>query len=233
MTAQYNSQTGYLSSICNSSLTIIRADLTKEDDVANLFREAHDQFGSVAIVVINHGIWPTQDVAVVDMSLERWQKTIDTNLTSSFLVARQYLRGLKEASEECKAKASIVTIGSTAGKVGEAYHADYASSKSALMYGFLLSLKNEIVKIAPLGRANCVAPGWTKTPMAEAALADFNVIYQALATTPLKKVAEPRDVANQVAIISSNQVSGHVTGEVLMIAGGMEGRLLNRPEDLA
>ncbi|TFK97564.1 hypothetical protein BDV98DRAFT_574264 [Pterulicium gracile] len=101
------------------------------------------------------------------------------------------------------------------------------------MYGLLLSLKNEIVNIAPLGRANYVVPGWTKTPMAEAELADFHVIYQALATTPLRKVAEPRDVANQVAITSSNQASGHVTGEMFMDAGGIEGRLLNRPEDLA
>jgi NAD(P)-dependent dehydrogenase (short-subunit alcohol dehydrogenase family) len=100
------------------------------------------------------------------------------------------------------------------GKVGEAYHADYATSKSAIMYGLVCSLKNEIVKIAPRGRVNCVAPGWTKTPMAETALADFNIIYQALATTPLRKVAEPKDVANQVAFISSNKVSGHVTGEV-------------------
>jgi NAD(P)-dependent dehydrogenase (short-subunit alcohol dehydrogenase family) len=55
--------------------------------------------------------------------------------------------------------ASIIIIGSTAGKFGEAYHADYAATKSALMYGFLRSLKNEIVKIVPRGRANCVAPG--------------------------------------------------------------------------
>ena len=51
--------------------------------------------------------------------------------------------------------------------------------------------------------------------------------------TPLKKVAEPQDVASQVVILSSSLVSGHVTGQVIMVEGGMEGRLLNRPEDLA
>lgn len=58
--------------------------------------------------------------------------------------------------------ANVVIVGSTAGKFGEAMHADYAASKSALMYGFLRSLKNEIVQIAPRGRANCVAPGYER-----------------------------------------------------------------------
>lgn len=126
---------------------------------------------------------------------------MDKNLTSSFLVCREYLRGLRTLSEEKKRVASIVLIGSTAGKFGEAGHADYACSKSgafqynhrslrsrelmdeaAMMYALTRSLKNEIVSIAPQGRVNCVAPGWTRTPMAAAALADPNVVYRALAT---------------------------------------------------
>lgn len=142
------------------------------------------------------------------------------------------------------------------------------------MYGLLLSLKNEIVKIAPRGRVNCVAPGWVRTPMAAEALKDPNIIYRALATyvspslctsshplhsslaflprflspvfkltivlhifillfrTPLKKVATARDIANQILLLASPVMSGHVTGQVVMVEGGMEGRLLNTMEDV-
>jgi len=100
------------------------------------------------------------------------------------------------------------------------------------MYGLTLSLKNEIVKIAPKGRVNCIAPGWVKTPMAEDALKDPLVVYRALATTPLKKVGLTSDVASQIAILSSRAVSGHISGEVIMVTGGMEGRLLNMRDEI-
>ncbi|KAJ7637106.1 NAD-P-binding protein [Roridomyces roridus] len=205
-----------------------QGNLSNETDTARVFTEAQRALGPVQVVIINHGVWPTADEPVANMSLQRWQSTIDTNLTASFLVAREYLRQLELASEALKEKASILFIGSTSGKYGEAGHADYASTKSALMYGLTLSLKNEIVKIAAQGRVNCVAPGWVKTPMAEEALKDPVIVYRALASTPLKKVASPWDVATQIAVLSSAKLSGHVTGQCLMVEGGMEGRLLNR-----
>ncbi|KAL0957549.1 hypothetical protein HGRIS_001336 [Hohenbuehelia grisea] len=104
-----------------------------------------------------------------------------------------------------------------AGKYGEARHAATKSERD--------------VKIAPKGRVNCIAPGWVKTPMAEKTLQDKAVVQRALATTPLKKVAEPLDVANQILVVSSPTLSGHVSGQVIMVEGGMEGRLLNLPSD--
>ncbi|KIM41997.1 hypothetical protein M413DRAFT_142708 [Hebeloma cylindrosporum] len=210
----------------------IKADLTKEQEVIALFKSAQSTYGPVQILVINHAISVVEDADLWEMSLDRWQNTINTNLTSSFLVAREYLRNLKIASEDLKEKAAIVLIGSTAGKYGEAGHADYAASKSAMMYGLTMSLKNEIVKLAPRGRVNCIGPGWVRTPMATESLKNPNVAYAALATTPLKKIAEPRDIATQIVLLSSNKVSGHVTGQVLMVEGGMEGRLLNKPKDV-
>jgi NAD(P)-dependent dehydrogenase (short-subunit alcohol dehydrogenase family) len=88
------------------------------------------------------------------------------------------------------------------------------------MYGLTLTLKNEIVHIAPRARVNCVAPGWVKTPMAAEAFRNPEILYRALATTPLKKVATPRDVANQVLVLSSTTISGHVTGERLHLMIG-------------
>ncbi|GJE92999.1 SDR family oxidoreductase [Phanerochaete sordida] len=210
----------------------VQADLTQESEVQRMFDAASGAFGPVQVVIVNHGYWPPEDVPVARMTLAQWNATIATDLTSTFLVLRAFLRGLERASAAARDSAAIVMIGSTAGKFGEAGHADYAASKSAMMYGLTMSLKNEIVKIAPRGRVNCVAPGWVRTPMAASALEDPSVVYQALATTPLRKVAEPEDIASQVVILSSSSVSGHVTGQVILVEGGMEGRLLNKPEDV-
>ncbi|KAJ7512040.1 NAD-P-binding protein [Mycena galericulata] len=232
VTAHYNTNFSTVDALVgefgSKRVVAAQANLSEETDVARMFVEAGDALGPVQVVIINHGVWPTADEPVARMTLERWRSTIDTNLTASFLVAREYLRQLEAAPDALKEKASILFVGSTAGKYGEAGHADYASSKSALMYGLTLSLKNEIVKIAPKGRVNCVAPGWVKTPMAEETLKDPAAVYRALASTPLKKVAIPWDIATQIAVLSSPKLSGHVTGQCLMIEGGMEGRLLNR-----
>ncbi|THV02205.1 NAD-P-binding protein [Dendrothele bispora CBS 962.96] len=232
VTAHYNTTSSTLSPLISqfgsSKVQAIQANLCSEPEVSRLFSTAVQSFGPVQVVMNNHGIWPTNDAPLASMSLDQWRKTIDTNLTSSFLVVREYLSGLKQESvtEEQKAKAAFVFIGSSAGKVGEALHADYATSKSAL-FGLMLSMKNEIVKIAPKGRVNIISPGWVKTTMAEEALKDPMVVYRALATTPLKKVGLPYDVATQIVFLSSNKVSGHVTGEILNVNGGLEGNFLN------
>ncbi|RDB23571.1 Nodulation protein G [Hypsizygus marmoreus] len=236
VTAHYNTNSTTLEPLLTrygqTQVQALQANLSLETDVARLFSVASSSFGPVQVIVVNHGVWPSTDEPVVQMSLDQWKNTIDVNLTSSFLVAREFLRGLQGAPEDVKAYASIVFIGSSSGKFGEFGHADYSASKSAMMYGLTLTLKNEIVKIAPKGRVNCIAPGWVKTPLAEEALKDPLVVYRALATTPLKKVGLPSDVANQIAIIASQRVSGHISGQVIMITGGMEGRLLNLPEDI-
>ncbi|KAJ3513384.1 hypothetical protein NLJ89_g2981 [Agrocybe chaxingu] len=232
VTAHYNTNFKPLENFASSRSQAIKADLTKEDEVIQLFESAEKLYGPVQILVINHAIHAAETNYLWDMSLDQWKCTIDSNLTSSFLVAREYMRHLKKMSVDLKDDASIILIGSTAGKYGEAGHADYAASKSAMMYGLTMTLKNEIVKIAPKARVNCIGPGWVKTPMVAELLKDPNVTYAALATTPLKKVAMPGDIANQIVVLSSNKISGHVTGQVLMVEGGMEGRLLNKPEDI-
>ncbi|KAF9221836.1 NAD dependent epimerase/dehydratase [Gyrodon lividus] len=231
VTAHYNTQFGPLEKLSKTypKLRIVQADLSNEASVVSMFSTSDDP---VQVLVVNHAIAPPEDVPLAEMTLERWNHTISTNLTSSFLVCREFLKHLKKATPEAKDKAAIVLIGSTAGKYGEAGHADYAVTKSAMMYGLTMTLKNEIVKIAPKGRVNTVAPGWVKTPMAEIPLSNPDILYSALATTPLKKIATPLDIANQIVVLSSSVVSGHVTGQVLMVEGGMEGRLLNKPEDI-
>ncbi|KAG8218072.1 NAD(P)-binding protein [Butyriboletus roseoflavus] len=235
VTAHYNSQRAPLLPLSQTypTLHIIQADLADEAAVVDLFAAlSRSDASPVQVLVVNHAIADGQDGPVVDMSLARWNRILTTNLTSSFLVCREYLKHLKQASPEAKDKAAIVLVGSTAGKYGEAGNADYAVTKSGLMYGLTMTLKNEIVKIAPRGRVNTIAPGWVYTPMAEASLANADIRYSALATMPLKKIAIPIDIATQIVVQSSSVVSSHVTGQVLMVEGGMEGRLLNKPEDI-
>ncbi len=118
---------------------------------------------------------------------------------------------------------------STAGRFGEAGHADYAAAKSAIQVGLLLSLKNEIVRIAPGARVNAVAPGWTSSPMTSGELED-EFVDRLSRTMALRKVAQAEDIARAVVVLASDELSGHVTGELVTVAGGMEGRTVHELE---
>jgi 3-oxoacyl-[acyl-carrier protein] reductase len=197
------------------------ADLADENEVEQLFSEARDALGGVDVCAAVHGIWPRDDVPVWELPLERWEQTLRANLTTVFLVARAYLREVDRTGH-----GSLVLVGSTAGIFGEAGHADYAAAKSAVVGGLLLSLKNEIVRVAPRGRVNAVAPGWTESPMTRG-LTDPEQVRAVSRTMALRKVASPEDVAAQVVALASDEISGHVTGQVIVVAGGMEGRTVH------
>jgi 3-oxoacyl-[acyl-carrier protein] reductase len=156
------------------------------------------------------------------MSYDRWRRTIAANLDSVFLSCRAFLRHVATTGT-----GSIVIVSSTAGLIGEAGHSDYAAAKSALAGGFLKSLKNEMTRIAPLGRVNVVAPGWTETDMARDALEQPGFVERITRTMPMRKVGRAPDIARVVVALASDEISGHVTGEVVMVAGGMEGRVLH------
>lgn len=228
VTAHYNSTPRELST--TPDLVALQADVTSESDVERLFSQAEaKQCVPVQVLVVNHGIWPVQAVPLSDMSLDQWRNTHSVNLDGAFLLVRSFLSNLKGKPANITDPASICFIGSTAGKFGEHDHADYASTKSALMYGLVPTLKNEIVRIAPKARVNSVNPGWVYTPLAEETIKDDKVRARALASTPLQKVAMPADIARQVVVLSSPTLSGHVTGVNLQVDGGMEGRCLYPP----
>lgn len=207
----------------------VQADLTLEPEVIRLFQEAREAFGPVDTLIANAGRWPTPDVPLVDLSVDRWQETLADNLTSVFLCVREFFRGVREHQ---LADPSAVLIGSTAGRFGEAGHADYAAAKAGLMYGLARSLKNELCRLAPRGRINVVCPGWTVTPLTRRLTDDPPRVRRVLQTIPLRKVGRPQDVASAILFLASSRLSGHMTGEVLTVAGGMEGRLLYREEEI-
>jgi 3-oxoacyl-[acyl-carrier protein] reductase len=195
-------------------------DLRIETDADGLVPAAVRALGRLDVCVASAGVWPSEEVPVSEMPLGRWEETLASNLRVTFLTARAFLRHTSVSRA-----GSLVLIGSTAGIFGEAGHADYAAAKGAVLHGLLLSLKNEAARLGV--RVNAVAPGWTLTPMIGTEGLDEVRLARITATMALKKIATPEDVAAQVVILASDRLSGHVTGQVVMVAGGMEGRLVS------
>jgi 3-oxoacyl-[acyl-carrier protein] reductase len=192
------------------------ADLTNEAEVDALFEQA----GPLDVCAAVAGAWPSGDLPAWELPLDRWESTLRANLTATFLTARGFLRMVARSGH-----GSLVLIGSTAGLFGEAGHADYAAAKSGLV-GLLLSLKNEVVRVAPNARVNAVFPGWTESPMTRGHV-DPEHVRRISRTMALRKVAQPEDVARQVVVLASDELSGHVTGQIVTVAGGMEGRTIH------
>ncbi|MEA2001360.1 MAG: SDR family oxidoreductase [Actinomycetota bacterium] len=199
----------------------IGADLRDEAQADALVPRAVEALGRLDVCVANAGKWPQPDAPLWEMSLDRWNETLASNLTSTFLTARGFLKHVTTTGT-----GSLVMIASTAGSFGEAGHADYAAAKGAILSGLLMSAKNEAARIGPGVRVNVVAPGWTLTPMiGERGLSEDH-FARVTATMSLKKLGRPEDVAAQVVVLSSDVLSGHLSGQVVTVAGGMEGRLI-------
>ena len=199
----------------------VQADCSREDEIDRLFATVMDRYGRVDVCVCNAAVY-SPPAPAVDIDAERFRRIVDTNLVGTFLVARAFLRLVRE-----QGSGNLILIGSTAGIFGEEGQADYAATKAALTGGLLPTLKNEIARLAPLGRVNAVCPGWTETEMAAPALTEPGRLERITQTMPLRKVAQPDDVAWQVVVLASDRLSGHISGQMVVVAGGMEGRLLH------
>ncbi|KAJ1856429.1 hypothetical protein GGH12_002493 [Coemansia sp. RSA 1822] len=228
VTLHYNSNPNSLNDLVAeypSHAFAVKADICSEAEVNRMFAASIERLGPVQVLVVNHGIGAQKSVLVKDMSLDQWSHILDVNLTGSFLAIRSYMQQLEQ--HNVQHNVSLILLGSTAGKFGCWYRADYAATKSAMMYGLTLSLKNEIVQVCPRGRVNAVAPGWTRTPMIEKELRDKVVVERSLATSPLNKISEPEDIARTILFLASERASGNITGHVVDVNAGMEGRVIN------
>lgn len=204
----------------------IVGDVRSPDDLDAAMRAAEGRWGRVDVCVANAGVWPPEDAPLDAMPEARVREVIEVDLLGAAWTARAFLAALRRSGPRADGHgAALVFIGSTAGRFGERGHAEYSACKAALR-GLTLSLKNEIVAIDPEGRVNLVEPGWTVTTMAEETLARQGMIEKATRTMALRRVASTEDVANAVLFFASPVMARHVTGEALLVAGGMEGRVL-------
>lgn len=212
---------------------LVRADLTRAADARRMLALAQRRFGRVDTLVVNAGSWEERDVPLQAMTLRQWRATQDAVLTSAFLSLREFLKLVAR-----QRRGNAVLIASTAAIFGEAGHADYAAAKAGMAHGLTLSLKNEIARLAPRsrgycgGRVNCVCPGWVVVPRTEAQFRDARMVRRVAATRALPAIARPDDVAGAVLFLASDALAGHVTGQILTVAAGMEGRLLWQPSEI-
>jgi 3-oxoacyl-[acyl-carrier protein] reductase len=212
---------------------VVGADLTREAEAKRLFAAAVKRFGRVDTLVANAGSWESRDVPLHRMELRQWRQTLDGVLTTTFLSVREFLR-----QAERQKRGNAVLISSTAAVFGEAGHADYAAGKAAIAYGLTRSLKNELARVAPHsrdycgGRINCICPGWTLIPRTAPKLRNAGTVKKVTATMALPQIARPEDIANAAVFLASDVLARHITGQTLVIAGGMEGRVLWQPAEI-
>jgi len=184
------------------------ADLASLAGTMSLFERAEREFDGLDIFVGNAGIWPARDVPLQDMTDEQWRRTMTENTDAMFYSTRAAARRLERGGR-------IVLVSSTAGQRGEAYHADYAASKGA-MISFVKSLAVELASREVT--VNAVAPGWVDTEMVAEAL-DAEGRDRIAKAIPIGRVATPRDIAGPIAFLCSD-LARHITGEILNVNGG-------------
>jgi len=194
-----------------STAVAIRADLGDPAAAQRAVDEATDALGGLDVLVVNHGVWPPDDVPVAEMTDAQWDETRRANLDAVLYVCRAAIPRLGDGGK-------IVLVSSTAGQRGEAYHADYAATKGAII-AFTKSLA---VELAPRHvNVNCVAPGWVDTAMADKPYQrDRGKGKRDIeATIPLGRVASPEDIAGPIVFLCS-PLARHITGAVLNVNGG-------------
>jgi 3-oxoacyl-[acyl-carrier protein] reductase len=210
----------------------VGGDVRSPDAMDTAVRDIETAWGRLDVCVANAGKWPSEDQRLDECTPERVRDTIEVNLLGSMWTARAFMASLARTGPRPDGTgAGLVLIGSTAGRFGERFHADYAAAKAGLV-GLARSLKNEIVRIDPRARVNVVEPGWTIGHRPKPALDRKGVVTRVVRTMALRQIGRADDVARAVVTLSSPVLSRHVTGEVLTVAGGMEGRLLWEESDV-
>jgi 3-oxoacyl-[acyl-carrier protein] reductase len=203
-----------------SQCVALQQDLSHAEDGRALVRAAIGQFGRLDALVVNHGIWPPKDAPIATMSSEQWDRTLGVNLNSVFglvqAAVEQFQRQRVQSKEKNAPAGHIVLISSTAGQRGEAFHADYAVTKGALI-SLTKSLSSELAGDGIY--VNCVAPGWVSTEMSAATFNDPATRAKVLATIPLGRAATVREIAAPVLFLCT-PYAGFISGEVWNVNGG-------------
>ena len=190
----------------------VQADLNGTEGAEQMIAAAVSRFGHVNALVANHGIWPSSDMPIDQMPDEQWRRTMGINLDSVFALVKHAVGQMKKQGQGGK----IVLVSSTAGQRGEAFHADYAATKGAVI-SMVKGLSTELARDRI--NVNCVAPGWVATDMAAPALNDPAIAAKVFATIPLGRVATPAEIAAPILFLCTEH-AGFITGEIFNVNGG-------------
>ncbi|GAA4496435.1 SDR family oxidoreductase [Hymenobacter ginsengisoli] len=196
----------------------VQADVSKEDQVQAMFQQAIERLGGLHIVVSNAGI--QVDAALVDMTLEQWQKVIDVNLTGQFLCVREAARTFIKRGMQpdvSKALGKIICMSSVHEVIPWAGHVNYATSKGGIMQ----LMKSSAQELAPHKiRVNSIGPGAIKTHINTAAWDTPEAEASLLKLIPYARVGEPDDIGQLAAWLASDEAD-YITGQTIFMDGGM------------
>lgn len=190
-----------------SEAIAVRCDVSKEDEVKEMIRQATDKFGRLDILVNNAGI--VFDVPFFQRTAEQWKRTMDVNLLGTFLCSRY-------ASEQMLKNdgGKIINISSTNGINSFSPDAmDYDASKA----GIIILTRNLAKELAPKIQVNSIAPGWVDTGMNKDLPKDF--VEEEIEKIYLKRFARPEEIAKSVLFLASSDAD-YITGSILKVDGG-------------
>ena len=190
----------------------VKCDVSKKEEVDNLFRKTIEKFGRVDVLVNNAGICEFKPF--IDLTEEEWDRTLDINLKGYFLCAQA------AAKEMAKQKSGvIVNIASVAmGQVGVGFTniVHYCASKG----GIAAMTEAMALELAPYNiRVNAIAPGMIETPMLDPIKQDPKAMEGILARVPLSRMGKPEEIADLVVFLASDK-SSYITGSIVVIDGG-------------
>lgn len=199
----------------------IRADVSDETQVVEMFRQTIERFGTVDILVNNAGL--QQDAPIESMTLAQWRKVIDVNLTGQFLCSREAIREFKRRGVRpppqgvsCAA-GKIICVSSVHEVIPWAGHVNYAASKG----GVMLMMKSIAQEVAPWRiRVNSICPGAIRTPINRDAWESPEAYNELLKLIPYKRIGEPQDIARFATWLASDEAD-YITGASLFVDGGM------------
>ena len=191
------------------NIKTLKFDISQSDKIDEFIENASNKLdGNLDCIINNAGI--TQDNLAIRMSLEEWQRVIDINLTSTFLICKSAIKKMLK-----KKSGKIVNITSVVGHTGNLGQANYTASKA----GIIAMSKSLALEYAKKNiNINCISPGFIKTAMSDKLDEKFKEAI--ISKIPSGRLGEPDDVANAVLFLCSNQ-SDYINGETLHINGGM------------
>ena len=191
-----------------TNIVAVKCDISDEEEVKNFISESKKQLGSIDILINNAGI--TKDGLLMRMKEKDFSDVLDVNLKGTFITTRE------AASIMMKQRhGKIINISSVVGVIGNAGQCNYAASKAGVI-GFSKSVARELASRNIT--VNVVAPGFINTDMT--GVLPEKVKESMLQGIPLKRIGEPKDIANAVLFLASD-LSNYITGQVINVDGGM------------